>query len=232
MSEPVPLATPAGPAVLRRSDRATLAISVLPDGTLDLVAPRDSRESDIVAKVGKRLRWIVHQRTAFADMNRNRLPLIFASGATHRYLGRQYRLKVRQNSPVGVKLTGGYFFVSAKSNRPEEISALLNTWYRAKAIEQLSARLAKWEKWCATRKLPTPRARLLRMPKRWGSAHHNGQISFNPDLVKAPSVCVDYVIAHEICHLKHPRHDKAFYDLLSQIEPNWRAIKQRLERQL
>lgn len=229
MSEAVVIATPAGPARLRRTGRATLAISVLPDGTLELTAPHDATESKIAEKVRQRLRWIVRQRRAFADMNRNRVPLIYASGATHRYLGRQYRLKVRSGGGGGVKLAGGYFHISAESNQPEEVEALLNAWYRSKALEQFTARLAKWEKWCAARKLPRPAVRLLRMPKRWGSAHRNGQISFNPELVKAPSTCIDYVIAHEVCHLQHPQHDRAFFTLLGQLIPNWQAVKARLE---
>jgi len=229
MSDVVVIATPAGQARLRRTGRTTLAISVLPDGTLELTAPQDATESKIAEKVRQRLRWIVRQRTTFADMNRNRAPLIYASGATHRYLGRQYRLKVRTGEPVGVKLTGGYFHVSAKSNRPEEVEALLNGWYRSKALEQFTSRLAKWEKWCAARKLPRPRARLLRMPKRWGSALRDGRISFNPELVKAPATCIDYVIAHEVCHLPYPQHDRAFFKLLSQLVPDWQAVKTRLE---
>ena len=70
---------------------------------------------------------------------------------------------------------------------------------------------------------------LLDMPKRWGSAHRNGRISLNPELVRAPSSCIDYVIAHEICHIKHPQHDKEFYAQLEKLCPRWRAIKQRLE---
>lgn len=230
MSDAVQLATPAGPAVLRRSDRATLAISVLPDGTLDLVAPQDARESDIVAKVGKRLRWIVRQRTTFADMNRDRMPLRYESGATHRYLGRQYRLKIQRGEPACVRLIGAYFRITTPTGSPAEAEAALNAWLRGKAVEQFTARLAKWEPWCAARKLPAPRARLLRMPKRWGSSHRDGRIYLNPDLVKAPAICVDYVIAHEVCHLKHPQHDRAFFKLLDQTVPNWRAIKARLEQ--
>jgi predicted metal-dependent hydrolase len=220
---------PAGPCVLRRSERRTLAISVLPDGTIDLVAPHGSRPEDIAAKVGKRLRWIVRQRWAFAEMNRNRAPLCYASGATHRYLGRQYRLKVRRAEPVGVKLVGAYVQVAAKTGAPAEVETLLNTWFREKAFEQFSARLAKWEKWCRERKLPPARLRLLRMPKRWGSSHRDGRIYLNPELVKTPSICIDYVIAHEVCHLKHPRHNRAFFHLLDQFCPNWRATKTRLE---
>jgi predicted metal-dependent hydrolase len=67
------------------------------------------------------------------------------------------------------------------------------------------------------------------MPKRWGSAHPDGRVYLNPDLVKAPPLCIDYVIAHEVCHLKHPQHDRAFFHLLDQVCPDWRRIKTRLE---
>ena len=229
MSDAVTLLTPAGPATLRRTDRTTLSISVLPDGILDLVAPHDARESDIVAKVGKRLRWIVRQRTAFSDMNRGREPLRYESGATHRYLGRQYRLKVQRGQPSSVRLIGGYFHVTTPSDQLQEVKTALNAWLRSKAVEQFTNRLAKWEPWCVARKLPMPQVRLLRMPKRWGSAHRDGRIYLNPELVKAPSICVDYVIAHEVCHLKHPHHDRRFFRLLDQVFPGWRAIKARLE---
>jgi len=230
MSDAATLATPAGPAVLRRSDRATLAISVLPNGTLDLVAPLDSTEADITGKVGKRLRWIVRQRTTFADMNRDRMPLRYESGATHRYLGRQYRLKIQRGQPTGVRLIGAYFRITTPNGSPMEAETALNAWLRGKAMEQFTARVATWESWCVARKLPAPRVRLLRMPKRWGSSHRDGRIYLNPELVKAPAICIDYVIAHEVCHLKHPQHDRAFFKLLDQTVPNWRAIKARLEQ--
>ena len=225
------LQTPAGPARLLRSDRATLAISVLPDGTLELVAPMDAGESDILTRVSRRLGWIIRQRTTFAEMNRNRVPLRYESGATHRYLGRQYRLKVTcGQSPVGVKLSGAYFHISTRTGRPKEVETLLDIWFRDKAKEQFQVRLAKWLPWCATRKIPVPSIRILRMPKRWGSAHADGRIYLNPELMKAPSICIDYVIAHEICHLKHSHHDRAFYHQLDQLFPGWPAIRARLNQ--
>lgn len=229
MSEPVMLDTPAGPAVLRRSSRATLAISVLPEGALELVAPRASTEADIIAVVRRRLLWIVRQRTTFADMNRNRAPLRYEAGATHRYLGRQYRLKLTRGPVSQVRLSGGYFHITTPTSTLTEVESALADWYRAKALEQFSARLAKWVDWCVRKSLPAPRLRLLRMPKRWGSAHTDGRIYLNPELVKAPSICIDYVIAHEVCHLKHPQHDRAFFRLLDQTFPGWREVKARLE---
>ncbi|MCF7689087.1 MAG: M48 family metallopeptidase [Cephaloticoccus sp.] len=229
MSKHENISTPAGPAVLRRSDRKTLAISVQPDGELELIAPHDVPVGDIAAKVGKRLRWIVRQRAAFADMKRNRLTLRYESGATHTYLGRQYRLKVRCAKPVGVRLRGAYFHVCTNSGNPDEVQKLLEAWMRDKALEQFERRIARWESWCRHRRLPRPRVRVFNMRKRWGSAGAGGRIALNPDLVRAPSICIDYVIAHEICHLKYPLHNRAFFRLLDSVFPNWRNAKARLE---
>jgi predicted metal-dependent hydrolase len=221
--------TPAGRCALRRSGRRTLAISVLPDSRIELAVPHDADLGIVSAKVGKRLRWIVSQQRNFAEMNKARTPPRFVSGATHRYLGRQYRLKVRKGRSGEVKLVGACFFVTARRGGPEEVRDLLAAWFKRKAFEQFPRRLALWNSWCRDRGLPEPRLHLLRMPNRWGSSHRDGRVYLNPDLVKAPSICIDYVIAHEVCHLQHPQHDKAFYLLLDQLFPDWRRIKMRLE---
>ena len=137
---------------------------------------------------------------------------------------------MRRDETVGVKLVGGYFQVATKTGSSAEAETLLNLWFREKAVEPFSTRVAKWQKWCRDRKLPPPRMRLLRLPKRWGSSHRDGRIYLNPELVKAPSICIDYVITHEVCHLKHPQHDRAFFNLLDQICPDWPSIKARLEQ--
>lgn len=230
MSEFETLETPAGPALLKKTDRRTLAISVLPDGTLELTAPLDSDESSILAKVSKRKRWIERQQRTFADMNATRRPRRYVSGATHRYLGKQYRLKISAGGEGSVRLKGAYFHVVSKSGRKEEIEKLLKAWFRDKAKQQFARRIAEWLPWCRRNQLPEPKLVLRRMPKRWGSAGKSGRIVLNPELVHAPSACIDYVIAHEICHLKHPDHSPLFFKLLSSVLPDWRERKERLER--
>ena len=54
----------------------------------------------------------------------------------------------------------------------------------------------------------------------------------NPDLIRVPTACIDYVITHELIHLIHPHHGQAFYDSLETLMPDWRSRKQRLERLL
>lgn len=230
MSEIRTIDTAAGRACLKRTARKTLAISVLPDGSLELIAPLDSAESAILAKVGKRLRWIERQRRAFAAMNSNRVPSRYVTGATHRYLGKQYRLKITRGPEGSVHLRGGYFHVVSPTGTPEAVQGQLEEWFGEKARLQFQRRMQSWIPWCRRHRLPEPRLSLRRMPKRWGSASVNGRIALNPELIHAPSACIDYVIAHEICHLKHPSHGPDFVRLLSSVIPDWSALKERLER--
>ena len=224
------LETPLGNAILKRTNRRTLAISVLPDGRLELTAPMEAPEAAILAKVSKRARWIGRQRETFTEMNATRAPRRFVSGATHRYLGKQYRIKVTVGAVSSVRLKGGYFCVVTSTGAPDEIERCLDTWFRDKARTQLQRRLATWETWCHRHQLPHPHLVLRRMPKRWGSACYNGRIALTPELIHVSSACIDYVIAHEICHLKHPSHGPRFFRLLSSVMPDWRNRKERLER--
>jgi predicted metal-dependent hydrolase len=228
-SEATFIHTVLGPAQLRRSSRGTLAISVLPDGSLELVAPMDARERDILQKVEKRRKWIQTQRRNFAAMNAHRPQPRYVTGATHRYLGRQYRLKITKGQETGVLLKGAYFQVTTNTGTEEEVRKSMEQWFRQKASEQFSKRIEAWSAWCAKHKLPQPSIRLLKMPKRWGSASPSGRIALNPELIHMPSRCIEYVITHEICHLKHPNHGPQFHRMLTSLMPDWKKQKERIE---
>jgi predicted metal-dependent hydrolase len=229
MSEPEIIETPAGPARLFRSRRTTLAISVLPSGGLELAAPRNATVQAILDQVARRMSWINRQRQSFHEMNAARPVARYVSGATHRYLGRQFRLKITQGVLQPVRLVGGYLLVQAPDPKESVVRQLMEKWYRKQALAQLSHRVSAWEGWCRARSLPVPKLRLLNMPKRWGSAGANGVLRLNPLLIRMPSACVDYVIIHEICHLVHPDHGARFRGLLQQLCPDWRRLKARLE---
>ena len=163
-------------------------------------------------------------------MNAMKPALRYCSGATHRYLGKQYRIKARNSKENSVKLLGAYFQVLCDDNDEVLIKALMEAWFRERAKRQFEIRLRCWDSWCKMRHLPKPKLHLRKMPKRWGSSHKDGKIFLNPDLIRVPSVCVDYVIAHEICHLKYHYHDREFYRFLGELFPNWKAVKLRLEQ--
>jgi predicted metal-dependent hydrolase len=214
---------------IQRSSRKTLAISVRPDGTVIATAPQIADTSKVLLKIRKRGRWIQQQRRYFERFLPFTPPRKYVSGETHRYLGRQYRLKVSLQRPNGVKLIGQYLRVAAPTKSQHDVRPLIENWFRTRANEQFTKRLEKWNEWCVRQGIKKPKLQLLKMAKRWGSSKPNGRICLTPELVQAPSICIDYVIAHEVCHLKFPKHDKEFYHLLTQVCPDWRNIKQRLE---
>lgn len=217
--------------LLRRSERKTLAISVHPNGAVIATAPKNADNEAIALKIRKRGRWIELQKQYFQQFLPSTPPRRYVSGETHRYLGRQYRLKVSLGAP-SARLIGKYLHVAAKTKAAEDVRPVVEKWFRARAKEQFIRRLEKWRDWGVTHRIKPPKIQLRKMAKRWGSSKSDGRVYLNPELVRAPSVCIDYVIAHEICHLRFPNHNTRFYQLLTRVCPNWRNSKQRLEESL
>lgn len=216
---------------LRFADRATLEISVLPDRSVEVVAPVGTDDAEIAATVRRRARWIIRQQRYFDQFVPRTPPRRFVSGETHLYLGRQYRLKVVEAKLAGVKLARGHIFLATpEPKNADRNRALLTEWYdgraRLKFGERMDAMFAPFDRMNLIRPPVTIRSLSLR----WGSLSANGRISLNRDLIRAPTRSIDYVITHELCHLVHKDHDQPFYDLLDRLMPDWQARKTRLER--
>lgn len=216
---------------LSRRDRKTLAITVHPDLGVEVIAPQDATEAAIIARVQARARWILRHRRLFMSWMPKPSPRRYRSGETHRYLGKQYRLKVVSDTVTKVCLKGGFIEVHLPSgNQETEAKKLLHAWYRQRAEARFRQEMSTALKHMRVHALLEPKLRLLRMAKRWGSCTANGDILLNPELIKAPGLCIEYVIVHELCHLKHPNHSAAFFRMLDAILPDWQSRKQRLEQ--
>src|SRR5690606_27821724 len=115
------------------------------------------------------------------------MPRRYQSGETHRYLGRQYRLRIVKTKTTGVAIKGGFIEVRQPSSRDFATARKqLDSWFRQNAERRFRRELAKALKRLALYQLPPPTLRLLRMPKRWGSCTPKGEILLNPELIKAP----------------------------------------------
>ena len=112
---------------------------------------------------------------------------------------------------------------------PERAKALLHRWYLDHA-RQCSSKC--WMKVAPLQGHQRPRLIVRAMQSRWGSLSQAGTMTLNANLVRAPRACIEYVVAHELCHLKHRDHDASFFRLLGQVMPDWEKRKQRLETAL
>ncbi len=218
---------------LHRADRKTLAITVKPDMSVVVSAPHTAEQEAIERILRKRSAWIVRQQRFFAQFLPRTPARQFVSGETHLYLGRQYRLRLRQADSEEVKLIGGYLYVYVSDpSEAERVRELLFQWYSVHAEARFEERLTACMQQIAGWKIPTPQLEIRSMVRSWGSCNPTGRMTLNVDLVRAPRACIDYVILHEICHLVHPNHSREFYKLLSAIMPDWQIRKLRLEKML
>lgn len=214
--------------VVRRA-RKTLSIEVLPDGSVQAVAPLEASEFEIRLRVEKRAAWILQQQRELAVLPPPLPGRRYVSGETHRYLGRQHRLRVLPGEEGGVRVTRGELLVTVRE--PERAERVLKAWLRARAEAVLSERMAH----CLDQAAPfgirhDGAFRLRAMRTRWGSCTHAGRLTFNPLLIQAPKDCIDYVLLHELCHVAEFNHSASYYRLLRRVLPDWETRRARLNR--
>ncbi|MCA9883444.1 MAG: M48 family metallopeptidase [Anaerolineae bacterium] len=217
---------------LTYSNRKTLAIHVHPDLQVVVVAPHDTSLEVVQAKVHQRANWIVRQQREFELYLPKIPPRQYVSGETHRYLGRQYRLRVVQEADADwVKLERGYLHVRTRHKRnTEAIRTLVNGWYLRQARRVFHERLRELLPRFANFNLPKFEIRVHELQTRWGSCTEAGTITLNLKLMQVPKAYIDYVIVHELCHLLEHNHSKRFYALLDRVLPDWRDRRQKLNQ--
>ncbi|WP_458042815.1 MULTISPECIES: M48 family metallopeptidase [Bacteria] len=217
---------------VRRADRATLDISVSPDGDVLVIAPLAAELEAIGARVRTRARWILEQQRYFAQFRPRTPARRWVPGETHRYLGRQYRLRigVGATSTQQVRRVGDFLLMDGiEYDDTVGIERVVRAWYRARTREVITRRLPD----CVAlfRAPVAPGEVTVRsMTSRWASMSSAGRLTVNPDLVRAPTDAIDYVLVHELAHRIAPDHGPRFAALLDDVMPDHRLRKNRLER--
>ena len=218
---------------LQRSSRKTLAIEVHPDSSVHIIAPEESSIKDIDQKVEKRAKWIVKQQQYFEQFLPRTPEREYVSGETHYYLGRTYLLKVGLGAINQVKLKGGKLEVICKGEVKQEIvKKLLAQWYYQHAEKKFNKIALEAYSKFKEYDFNMPKIEIRRMSKRWGSCNTIDKITINPEIIKASSKCIEYVMIHEMTHLVVSNHSKKFYSTLTAVMPNWQKWKNKLEKKL
>lgn len=222
-----------GTAVLQyeliHSRRKTLGITVYPDKRVVVRAPLRASQSEIEDVLRKKAGWIAKKQQMFDDYAPPAPPAEYANGEMHLFLGRPYPLLVREDRKQGVSLENGRFQLRVRDAADgERKRKLMIEWYRGRAREIFAARLDVCHPRAARHGIPYPPMKIRMMKKRWGSCSSKGSILLNLRLVQTPKTCIDYVIFHELAHLKVHYHNKEFYALLDRMLPDWRDRREKL----
>jgi len=199
--------------------RKTLALHVLADGSVEVRAPVGLPEPLILRFVEERAQWIV--RTKQRQSSKHRWQNAIEPGAQLWYLGTPRRLEVHASKFNVVQVDDVSLRVYARDhgNLPA-VARQLETWLREQAALLFRERLALGV--LAFPDIEPPALRLRKMRQRWGSCSSRGHITLNTELIKLPLTLIDYVIAHELCHLFEFNHSPRFYRRLEQAMPDWR----------
>lgn len=216
---------------LHRADRKRLRIVVSPALTVNVFAPKNAKEDQIREAVKKKSPWIAKTLDKLENYHPLPTPKRYVSGETFVYLGRQYRLRVRNGPKQPAKMLGRFLWVWVEDkNDNKSIRRVVDAWFRKRARETLGRYMDKCYIIASRHGVPEPLSVIRVMRTRWGSCSPAGRITLNVKLVQVPVHCIEYVIMHELCHLKCHNHSKAFYALLTRCQPDWRKRKETLDR--
>lgn len=214
------------PAVTRR-----IHLEIGENGALRVVAPQKMSRRAINRALQQRAhhvdRFLVEARARQRDLPELR----YVNGEEHLLLGRAYPLDVRlQPGKRGhVALGDEGIQMKTPDDRTPVVKRQLLRWYRQQAQQYFTQRLIAISQEAPWLGGAVPPTRLRRMKRSWGNCSSRGLITLNPHLIKAPPALIDYVIAHETCHLREHNHGKAFYALLQQLHPAWREARAQLK---
>lgn len=213
--------------------RTTLDIAVEPDRSVVVTVPEKADLDIVDRRVKAKARWILKQQQFFEQFIPRTPSRQYVSGETHLYLGRQYRLKIHNADCSCVKLLGRYIHIhTPKPKDAGIVKQLLDDWYLDHAKVKFQERLDQCFKSFCHLGQAQPTLKVRTLQKRWGSLTPTGNLLLNRDLIRAPRQCIDYVVIHELCHIKHPDHSPQFYKFISLMLPDWKKKKLQLEKRL
>ena len=215
---------------LIRKKRSTISVTVKPDLRIIVSCPIHATNEKIETFLRKKWRWIDEQVAFFKKYQKKIYKKEYVSGESFYYLGRQYQLVIKKAEEDNISLTRDQLIVhSVKgSSHKAYTKQLVTMWYKQKAKVILVKYFAEQlERFGYKKKILL---RIASMKRKWGS-FRGSTVTLNPLLVQARKEAIDYVITHELCHIRYQNHSKKFWEYMDEMYPGWEKEKERLERQ-
>lgn len=212
---------------LKKSWRSSIAISLSKNKGIVVKAPKFMPDSLISKYLNAKKDWIIKNWTKVVSTIENAKKQ-YVNNEEHLYLGNLYKLKIKLSSMEAVKIIGDYIVIHISRESPLLIKNSLNSWYHQMGVTLLYERFNMALPIFHKKNIVPSSLRYKKLKGKWGACTHDNHILLNPDLIKTPLACIDYVVYHELCHVKHHNHSKFFYNLLEEMMPDWKIIKKQL----
>ena len=200
---------------ITRTRRRTLAIIVEDDGRIVVRAPLRLKQEAIDEFVRAREKWIRGRQELALRRRESFVPRSYISGEQFLYLGAPYRLQIAERQGRALVFNEGFHLSRGALPRAE---AAFERWYRRQALRVMTERANLY---AAGNGFAFKRIRITSARKQWGSCGPGDSLRFAWRLVMAPLPMIDYVVVHELVHLKHRNHSKRFWSKVASILPDF-----------
>lgn len=213
-------------------ERKSISLTVQPSLRIIVKCPPTYTQERVDIFLKKKWKWLEKQLRYFRLFQKKNREKEYVSGESFLYLGRQYRLQITEGEKDQLTFQHGTLLLTRLGNIAEfaRNKEVIESWYQERALKILKDRYKRVQKLFLYEDFPE--LGLRKMEKRWGSFLGKKKILLNPELIKVSTECIDYVIAHELCHMKYKNHDRKFFDHLESKIPKWEDIKEKLEMRL
>src|SRR5690625_1458832 len=215
--------------VTRKAVRhVTLSVNP-PEGNVRITAPAWMEAESIRLFAINKLGWIRREQNRMRAQERE-TPREYLNDESHYVWGRRYLLRIieREAAP-NVSLQGRHLLLAVRPGTDTaKREAILYYWYRARMRQAIPGLLAQWQPRVGR---TARRVFVQRMKTKWGSCHPvRGNIRLNRELARKPPQCMEYVLLHELVHLREATHGEAFLRWMDQLMPSWRDRRDELNR--
>jgi len=197
--------------------RKTVSIFIERDGSVRVLAPSATSDEKIEEAVKSRKYQIFTKLAKWQELNQGKVKRPFVNGQSFLYFGRNYRLSIVENQEVPLKLSKGYLTLEkSKLNKADKVFKL---FYKEKAVKKISERLKLIEQ--KFQEKPTS-IQVMELQNRWASWTPKHGLNFHWKCAMAPVPVIDYIITHEMVHLKYPNHSSDFWNELDKKMPDYK----------
>jgi predicted metal-dependent hydrolase len=205
--------------------RKTVSIFIERDGSVRVLAPINATKEKIELAVRAKEYQIFSKLAKWKELNHGKVNREFVNGQSFLYFGRNYRLAIKDSQSVPLKLSGGHF--NLDRSFLTKADKVFKDFYKDKAKEKIAERLKLIEPKFQTKPISI---RVLELRNRWASWTPKNGLNFHWKCAMAPVQVLDYIITHEMVHLKHPNHSPEFWNELDKKMPNFREHEAWLKR--
>jgi hypothetical protein len=212
------------------SGRRTLGINVLPDASVVVRVPYRTPVKTINRIVEEKSAWIIRHRDNFRNHDHKRPVKSFKNGSAHLYRGNACTLIIGEARRPNITFDESSIkIVLDKPDDEQAVKKLLFKGYKNEAIAMLPLLFNNILKKHSDQDFKPTGLVVRSMKRRWGSCSNKGKITLSSELVKLEERFIEYVILHELCHLKHHNHGPEYYRLLATLLPDWKNVRNEMK---